>query len=420
MASTLLFPLILLLSLFSLSSPLSSSAILDAAEILSSIGFKTMALNLELASQTLNAETSSLTIFALSDTSFKHMGQLPLSLLHYHLLPHAFSLQSLNSLPFGAKIGTMLPGHSVVVTTSHFGDRIGINNITVNKPPIFYDGYLSIFRINEFFDPYFQIPRKIPKPSLGPGCMPLRKSEKIWFSESYSFQEASKVLRSKGCSIMASLLDMQFLGPKERPQLTLFAPVDEGMVNHLGNLSDYSSILRHHLVPCKILWSDLVTLDDGSEFWTYERGFTINVTKSGDILYLNGVAVIFPEMYYSDWLVVHGLPEMLPGSKGSVQAAKAEHSSQTQMGNEQAREPSNDENELSGSMTRVQDAAYNWRLVHGEKELSGSTGRFQEAETGISSQTHMGEEQTREPSFAFDQYNDKNPGAAHYHFSVFH
>ncbi|KAI4345652.1 hypothetical protein L6164_012752 [Bauhinia variegata] len=69
-----------------------------------------MALNLELASQTLNPETHSLTIFALSEASFNQMRQLPLSLPQYHLLPHAFSLQSLSSLPFGAKIATMLPG----------------------------------------------------------------------------------------------------------------------------------------------------------------------------------------------------------------------------------------------------------------------------------------------------------------------
>ncbi|KAI4313818.1 hypothetical protein L6164_026768 [Bauhinia variegata] len=403
MVSSILFSLIVLLSLLSLSSPLPSSTILDAAEILSSTGFETMALNLELASQTLNPETHSLTIFALSEASFNQMRQLPLSLLQYHLLPHAFSLQSLSSLPFGAKIATMLPGHSLIVTTSHLDDRISINNVSVKRFPIFDEGSLSIFGIDKFLDPYFQIPGEICRPSWKPGCMPLRKSEKIWFSEAYSFQEASEVLRSKGCSVMASLLDMQFLGPKEGPQLTLFAPVDEGVVNHLDNFSAYSSILRHHLVPCKIMWSDLVTLDDGSILWTYESGFTINVTKSGDMLHLNGVPVIFPEMYHSDWFVVHGLREMLSGSKGSVQAAEPEHLSQTKMENKQARGPSSD-----------------GLLVHEEKDLSGSKESFQDAKAGILSQKQIGEELAREPSFEFGEYNEENPRAAHYHFFVFH
>lgn len=121
---------------------------------------------------------------------------------------------------------------------------------------------------------------------------------------------------------MASVLDVQFLvGLKDRPQLTLFAPIDEALsVSHVANnnLSDCSTILRRHLVPCKIAWSDLVTMDEGTLVWTYERGFTLNVTKSStDMLLLNGVPVVFPELYYSDWLVVHGLREVLSvDSKG--------------------------------------------------------------------------------------------------------
>ncbi|XP_061375045.1 putative fasciclin-like arabinogalactan protein 20 [Gastrolobium bilobum] len=335
MASTTLVSLsLLLISLSSLSSSLPSSTILDAAEILSGSGFETMALNLELASQSLlPPRTRSITIFAPNDVAFNKIPQLPLSLLRYHLLPHAFSLHSISSLPYGANIATLLPGHSLTVTTSHSDDRVSINNVTVNPSPIFDDGYLVIFATENFFDPYFQLPAQIiprrPNTSLtaAAACFPDKKNNRKWFfsDEAFSFKEASDVLRSRGCSVIASFLDTQFLGLLDRPQLTLFAPIDEEMKNHVGkmNLSDYSAILRHHLVPCKILWSDLVTLEDGTLIWTYERGFTINVTKSSkDMLLLNGVPVIFPELYYSDWLVVHGLREVLSVPKGKKKAVK--------------------------------------------------------------------------------------------------
>ncbi|CAK8536602.1 unnamed protein product [Lathyrus sativus] len=308
--------------LLSLSSSHPSSTILDAAEILSTSGFEAMALNLELASQTLLArrQSRSLTVFAPTNFAFNQIPQLPLSLLRYHLLPHAFSLHSLRSLPYGANIATLLPGHSLTVTTSNH--RLSINNVTVDPKPLLADGYLVIFQTDTFFDPYFQLPR--PSSSA---CFSARKSAErnrsdfgskrlISDSSTFSFMEASSALRSRGSSIMASFLDMQFLGLKERPdQITLFAPMDEAMASHVGNITDYSDILRRHLVPCKITWRHLVTLEEGTLIWTYQRGFTLNVTKthaSSDLFLLNnGVQVIFPDLYNSDWLVIHGIGDIL-------------------------------------------------------------------------------------------------------------
>ncbi|KAJ7954201.1 Fasciclin-like arabinogalactan protein [Quillaja saponaria] len=321
MASSILVYL-LLFSLLSLSYSIPSSSLLDAAEILSDTGFASMAVSLELASQTLSQETRSLTIFAPSEASFQQTAQIPLSLLEYHLLPHAFSSQSLKSLPYGAKISTLLPGHSLIVTTSNLYQRMTINNVTVNDSPIFDDGALVIFTIEKFFDPYFRISGKSRYPSSNLGCVLLKRNDAIQFSEAYSFDKVCGTLRSKGCSVMASLLDMQFLGLGERPVLTLFAPIDEAMYKYTGNLSDYSSIFRSHLVPCKIPWSDLVNFDDGTVIWTYAKGFTINVTRSDEMLLLNDVPVVFPDLYYSDWLVVHGIREVLAAPKETEQPAQ--------------------------------------------------------------------------------------------------
>lgn len=206
----------------------------------------------------------------------------------------------------------------------------------MNGAPIFDDGNLVIFGIDKLLDLYFQVPAKTS--GLGVSnlaCIPMmRKNDEVWFSRASYFEEAGGVLRSKGCSVMASFLEMQFLGLKDHPQFTLFAPVDEAMENHVAHLANYSSILRQHLVPCKILWGDLVGFDNGTVLRTCERGFSINVTKSDDDkLMFNGVRVIFPQLYHNDWLVVHGLQQVLSVSEGTEQEAEpeAEHSSNAQV-----------------------------------------------------------------------------------------
>lgn len=47
---------------------------------------------------------------------------------------------------------------------------------------------------------------------------------------------------------------------------------------------------------------------------TYVDGFTIKVASSVDIIVLNGVPITSPDMYYSDWIVVHGLYPLLSSS----------------------------------------------------------------------------------------------------------
>lgn len=104
--------------------------------------------------------------------------------------------------------------------------------------------------------------------------------------------------------------------------MTVLAPADEVMMDRVGNFSNISSsIFLRHVLPCKVSWSDLVNFDDGSMLPTSLEGFTINIIRSGDTLKLNEVSVAFPDMYYSDWLVVHGLGEVLTLLVGPEQAA---------------------------------------------------------------------------------------------------
>ncbi|CAB4295746.1 unnamed protein product [Prunus armeniaca] len=330
MAAAQLLLSLVVLSVLSLSSALPTQTLVNAAEILSDFGYTSMALTLDLASQTLLlSQSPSLTIFASTDAAFSHSGQPPLNLLQFHIIPLYFSLRSLKSLPFGAKISTLLSDHSLSVTTLAYDPRVSLNNVPITVSPIFDDGSLIIFGIDRFLDPHFRI--------LGPlrsytpknlGCLaPKNPNEAMEVRDAYyPFSEASNALRSKGCSVMASFLEMQFHGFffKYQTMMTVFAPFDQVLMNRVGNLSEQSSIFHRHVVPCRLLWSDLVSFNDGTVLRTNLMGFTINITRSQDVLMVNGVSVIFPEVYHNGWLSVHGISEVLEVPHRTEQAEQTE------------------------------------------------------------------------------------------------
>ncbi|GFS32745.1 hypothetical protein Acr_00g0024370 [Actinidia rufa] len=298
------------LSLFPLSSPLPSDAVLNAAEILSNSGFVSMALTLELVYPTLTSEPRSATIFSPSDAAFTNSGQPTLSLLQLHFCPLAFSLESLRSLPSGTKIPTMASGKSLIVTTSDSNEHVSLNNVTIIGSPIFDDGSLVVFGIDKFFDLNFEFPSPIQSPNSDRTCV-VSNTTSISVSGAYSFDEASGMMRSREYSVMASFLDLQLLGFVEKPKLTVFAPVDDAMLVVVGNFSEYSSVFLRHVVPCKLSWTDLANFENGTVLRTFSDGFTIKITKSSDQLMLNEAPVTFPDMYYGDWLIVHGLNQVL-------------------------------------------------------------------------------------------------------------
>lgn len=279
-----------------------------------------MALTIELATQSLLIpHTQSLTIFAPVDTAFTRFGQPSLPVLQYHLIPQAFSYQCLKALPTGAKIPTLLANHTLFITTAQYETQISINNVTVKESPIYNDGSLIIFGINQFFDPpmQFQVPdapiqnRNSFNQVNNLGCLAPGSSASLELSGSYPFGEACGLMKAKGFSIMASFFDLQFLGLKDQTRLTIFAPLDRAMAKHIGNFTGYSTLVRRHIVPCKFEWTNLENLDDGSALRTTLDGFNLNITRSLESFHVNGVQVILPDLYRSDWLVVHGILEVL-------------------------------------------------------------------------------------------------------------
>ncbi|XP_008350997.3 putative fasciclin-like arabinogalactan protein 20 [Malus domestica] len=305
---------IILLSLLSFSSALPAQAVQDAAEILSDSGYVSMAMTLELVSESLIPQSPSLTIFAPPDSAFTKSGQPALSLLQYHFCPLPLPLQTLKSLPPGTKIPTLLSGHSLSVTTPPSGVPISLNNVKITSgSPIYDDGFLIIFGIENFFDLNFHLPTPtripLPDPVCGSSSPPTSANgtATAGFPGASWFEEASEMLRSHGYNVMASFLDMQLLGFKNSNPMTVFAPLDQAMDNPLQE----SSIFLRHVVPCRLMWSDLAGFNDGVVLPTYMQGFAITISRKGDVLLLNGVPVFFANMYYGDTFVVHGLRETL-------------------------------------------------------------------------------------------------------------
>lgn len=292
---------------FSLSTALPRDAILDAADVLTDTGFVSMGLTLEIVAETLLEHSPSATVFAPSDSAFKKSGQPSLDLLRYHFAPLPLPPRSLRILPAGSNIPTMLVGQSLTATTSPSDLIASFNNVKITSMPIYDDGFLLVYGIERFFDPTFQYTGPNPKPNPNSTCA-LKNSTA---GSSDSFDQAIETLSSGGYSAMASFLGMQLSGVAEQSGITVFAPADETVLSRIGDFGDYPAFYRRHVVPCKLLWNDLVNIGDGTELPTFLEGFSINITRSGGILILNGVPVFFPDMVFNDKMVVHGLGDVL-------------------------------------------------------------------------------------------------------------
>lgn len=205
-------------------------------------------------------------------------------------------------------------GNSLTVTTPDPYHQLSLNNVTVIGSPIYDDGSLIVFGIDSFFDMNFEIPSRNYIPSPNFRCRVSEKANETTSSySSYTFKEASRVLRSREYSIMASCLDLQLLALlQQRPNLTVFAPVDYALPDLVSNFtSDYSSLFLRHVVPCRMTWADLSNLGEGAMLRTFSDEFTLRIARVNDELTVNGVAVAVRDMYSSDWLVVHGLRRVL-------------------------------------------------------------------------------------------------------------
>jgi hypothetical protein len=263
MAKSLLIFLIIF-SLFYQSRSLPSDSVSNAVRTLLNSGYIAMSLTLDLIPPSLFSDRRSITIFAAPDDAFANSGQPSLSLIEYHCSPLAFSYDGLHSLPFGTKIPTMYFQLPLIVTTTFSDEYVSLNNVSVTGSPLFDDGSLVVFAVRKFFDPTFTLPASIRSPSSDPGCL-VSSSYVKSLSDSFSFSDACGTMKSFGFTAMASFLDLQLPDVHNETSLTVFAPDDDVLAVYAGNFSEYSSLFLRHVLPCKLSWTELTSLN-GAEF----------------------------------------------------------------------------------------------------------------------------------------------------------
>ncbi|KAI3453105.1 hypothetical protein Pfo_009768 [Paulownia fortunei] len=318
MASLKLLPLLILtLSVLSTVAqpqpPPPPQSIVNAAETLASSGYTAMSLTLQLIAPTLplpSTTITTLTIFSPPDAAFSSSGQPSLAHLLLHFSPLSLSPTSLLSLPFSSTIPSLSPSRHLIVTSNQ-AKKVSINNVRISESPIFDDGFFIVYAIDNFFDLNFTLTltnstKTNPKSDFQ--CLKLETVSR--------FEEASGVLKSRGYSIIASFLDLQLMGfldhggfSEDVMKWTVFAPVDEELVQFSGDFLGYFSLFTRHLAPCKVGWSDLEEMVNGTVVSNNVKGFSLEITRDEDdeILMVNGIEITFPDMYDSEWLVIHGI-----------------------------------------------------------------------------------------------------------------
>ncbi|XP_027096845.2 putative fasciclin-like arabinogalactan protein 20 [Coffea arabica] len=320
-----LFTLFSFFSLTQLQSPAPSTSpppppppqsLLNAAETLSNSGYNAMSLtlNLLLGQPHSISFPSSLTIFTPPDSAFAAAGQPSLSLLLLHFSPLSLSLQSLSSLPFSSPIPTLSRTHaSIFITTSSENPtKVSINNVEISGSPVYDDGSVVVFAVDNFFEPNFTLPAPQSVINPNPEC--------VEFSTFSRYEEASGVLQSRGYSIFATFLDLQLMGfvnshkipSVNGMKLTVFAPLDEALIGDTGNFLQYSSIFLRHLLPCKLNWNELNGIANETVFRNYVEELSMKIEKSGDRVMINGVEIAAPGLYENEGIAIHGVREMIP------------------------------------------------------------------------------------------------------------
>ncbi|CAH2037568.1 unnamed protein product [Thlaspi arvense] len=132
-------------------------------------------------------------------------------------------------------------------------------------------------------------------------------------------ERAITVLRVRGRALFANAIitsDLLF-DLLSVESLTLFSPTDSTLfdLDMTHSLSFYVSTLRLHSVLLRLPFSALQSLPNASSLPTLLPSHRLLLTKpssSNDSIYLDGVHVLLPGMFYGQHIAVHGLADILP------------------------------------------------------------------------------------------------------------
>ncbi|KAF8106134.1 hypothetical protein N665_0147s0086 [Sinapis alba] len=132
------------------------------------------------------------------------------------------------------------------------------------------------------------------------------------------FERAITVLRVRGRALFANAIitsDLLF-DLLSVESLTLFVPTDSMLFDLDMTHSSYFyvSTLRLHTVPLRLPFSDLRSLPNATSLPTLLPSHHLRLTRpssSNESLYLDGVPILLPGLFYGEHLAVHGLAGLL-------------------------------------------------------------------------------------------------------------
>jgi len=327
-------------------------------------GYNIIATSLEISADEILPPTSC-TFFALSDDALNNLtlpSWLMMDLLHYHTSTHKLLWKTLSAMQLGSCIPTLLHGKNLVVTSNENGS-VAINGVPVARPDLYTRGTFAIHGVAQpFFNPnasetsletlivtpcskallthtpnhnlrappptsppqpqHFHRP-PMPTDNLVPQSPPAppaedddSDSDSHDFGVKVSWFKIQELLRSNGYisfSVAMQLEEMDLILAKDQnnvSHVTVFAPTDQNFAYVASSSSLLAAMIRFHVVPTRLRFSDLLRLPVGSGLPTLLPGRRLYITGAYDAehpLTINNVPIVHPDVYSTHEVVVHGI-----------------------------------------------------------------------------------------------------------------
>ncbi|CAK9151218.1 unnamed protein product [Ilex paraguariensis] len=135
----------------------------------------------------------------------------------------------------------------------------------------------------------------------------------------YEIDSMLSVLRARGYNLFCNAIAVSdvLYDVIDGSNFTFFAPTDSNLfaLDMTNTASDYTTILRYHVVPQRLALDDLRGLPSVTVFDTMLKNRDILIERRRgpeyDVITVDGVAVVMPGLFYGRDVAVHGLGGIL-------------------------------------------------------------------------------------------------------------
>lgn len=231
-------------------------------------------------------------------------------------MPGIFSLQYLQTLPFGTKIETMVPGRCLTVTSAVNNSKIFIGGVEITHPDLFNNGLIVVHGLDGFVSHLSPFSCNIERVSSV--SFPFQPSDRSQSVPSFAImrlmlRDAMVRLRMNGFSVLALALRLKYPELVSLQNMTVFT-LDDASIFTGGQA--YVTNVRFHIVPNNfLLAADLQKLPPGTLLPTLEHGQKLKVTTAGGgaaPIRINYVRIKKPDVMHNLKIAVHDLHMPFP------------------------------------------------------------------------------------------------------------